>query len=385
MDDKKNLNSKARTFNDLEEMLNSSRIIDSSSNEFYLPTYNNSITSIQQKILPTLNGDKPTIVFGLDAINIYQFIDYFDGMIDLSNLHTLSSVFPTGSATAYSSIHFGQSVDKHGVYGSAFYNPSIRNLQLVFTDQKVTTEEKIQESPFKITKPTTLDKVSKNCCFIHVKHFSADSNLARRFMGSASSIELTATDNFERDIMNQFDSLFKITKQKKYHVNWCYLDFDTIMHQWGVKTLRTDALLRKTARIITDYINKNPEYAYIFLSDHGQIDQRDTHEFDNESIIRDCYAMKGGSGRSLYFYTNKKSVCEHIESEVGTSGLVLHRGDPLLNKIFGFNTKNIPEIGDIVAIATAPNFPSYGWNLKAEHGGLCKEELYVPFLILQND
>jgi len=67
-------------------------------------------------------------------------------------------------------------------------------------------------------------------------------------------------------------------------------------------------------------------------------------------------------------------------SSVNINGIVV-----LLNKIFGFNTKNIPEIGDIVAIATAPNFPSYGWNLKAEHGGLCKEELYVPFLILQND
>ncbi len=382
MNDTKNVGLNVATPSDLEKMLNNSRLVDTYENEFYLPKHDCSVASIQQRIIPTLNSDKPTVVFSLDAINIYQFINYFNEMIDLSNLQTLSSVFPTGSATAYSSIHFGQSVDKHGVYGSAFYNPVIRNLQLVFTDQSVTAKGNIQANPFSITTLATLDKISGSSCFIYVKHFSADVKLAKRFMGHAAPIELTATDDFERDIMNQLDSLSNTVKQKKYHVTWCYLDFDTIMHQWGVKTPRTDDLLRKTARIIKDQIDHNPDHNYIFLSDHGQIDQVNTHEFDNESIMGKCYAMKGGSGRSLYFYTNDKSVYKHIHAEVGNSGIVLLKGDPLLDKIFGFKTKNIPEIGDIVAIATAPNFPSYGWDLKAEHGGLCKEELYVPFLIL---
>lgn len=270
------------------------------------------------------------------------------------------------------------------MYGSAYYNPTLVALQSVLFDQAFTLQGEPFEAQFKTTERSILNSSVRPTNFIQIKYAATDIALARSFEGSAKRTDLSPQDSYEEDIMSQLDVLRMTLREDGRTNNWCYLDFDTIMHRMGTKSEKTTTLLRNTAREITDICRTNSGTNYVFLSDHGQIDQEDVKRFDYASIHDKCYAMNGGSGRTLYIYSREKGAMQQVRETVGDTGIVLTRGDPHLDEIFGFRTNGVKEIGDVVAIATNPSFPSYGYNLKAEHGGLCKEELFVPFMVVKN-
>ncbi len=360
--------------------------------KFYLPDYKNSVIGIKNSILEGLNDNRKMIIFGFDSVNTIQFKRHFGGKIDLSDMKELSSVFPTGSPTSFSSIFFGNQINQHGIFGIAFYCPKEKGIYQTSKDCIVNTmNETLRDAKFQIHGQSFLSEVDIPVFYIHVNHFWYSSNLWSKFSKSTNHISVHPRGHYKSDYNRQLDldavldnTEELLNKSKNDKLVYVSVDFDEHMHREGVETDITQKLLSHVSNRICDIIYSNPEYDYVFLSDHGQIDLKNNYPFDFEKIVKYCYSHRGGLGRTSYFYSNKDIAFDIIEEQVGDTGIVLKKNNPLLKKIFGFDPVIYPEIGDIIAFATEPSFPSYGWSSKAEHGALAKEELFVPYLHLKS-
>ena len=73
---------------------------------------------------------------------------------------------------------------------------------------------------------------------------------------------------------------------------------------------------------------------------------------------------------------------------MGDSAIVLTRREAFECGLFIVDEKDATEverIGEIIAIAKTPCFVSAGSEYVSEHGGLTKEEMIVPLVVMGED
>jgi hypothetical protein len=168
-----------------------------------------------------------------------------------------------------------------------------------------------------------------------------------------------------------------------------YGDIDKIAHERGFGDYY-EAELRVADRLVADVLDALPDGAALLVTaDHGQVDVGDRVIKPSASLLSLC-AMQSGEGRFRWFHARRGAAAELLAAaaaEFAESGWVLSREQLIADGWFG---PTVPpavaqRLGDVAAIAHAPvSYFDPGdtgpFELICRHGSVTSAEVYVPLV-----
>jgi len=367
----------------------------------FVPDKNRSIANISNFITEIASEYDEIIVFAFDALSFEYF--YYTMLEDIKNkdlyASVLSSVFPSTSTTAWTSIFTGAQPSAHGVYGTSFYLKEYgKNYNWIFNaladKENFNTLWNQKQPKLNLSKKKTLFQKLEKLGYTNVyldSHGKENPFLLLGIMEGSKHIPYLnkdfndlkrKPDKLLKHFLTQTTGLLK-TKVKKKMI-WNYIDIDDFIHEQGYEELTKYNLWKTLFRYWSD--NKSKKRAFLLISDHGQTGQVNCGiNILKTSILNgDLAHNPAGAGRTMFFYPKKgkyTSVKKWLEKMVGDSGFVFDKKDLFKYKLLDKNAIAQERIGDLVTLATKSNFPSAGAKYLSEHGSLHSEEIYVPFII----
>lgn len=370
----------------------------------YIPDEHSNITSIYNVMKILIANYKEVVVFAIDGISYKDFVGAgLKYAPNSSVVGALSSVFPSTTGSAWPSILTGASPSEHGIYGTSFllkkYDENY--IWISGTLNHKGTRKYVGDQPIRLSltnKPTIFEYANKCGIKSHYigTHGIGENNQFRELLTRGASHHEAIIQDYAKikRLPNKFvDYFMKATtkyldiKSDEKKLIWNYIDLDDFLHERGYEALEKTNFWQQLFSYWSS--NKNNERAFVFISDHGQVEQS---KFDY-SILKaaetndDLAYNTGGAGRTLYFYPKPgkhKKIENWVRNLVGDAGKVFHKND-LVEKYHLFSKKphGFERVGEIVAIGKTKNFPAVGCSeYIQEHGALQEEEMFVPILIL---
>lgn len=168
-----------------------------------------------------------------------------------------------------------------------------------------------------------------------------------------------------------------------------YAGVDRIAHERGFGEYY-DAELRDTDRLVADILDVLPPGAALLVtSDHGQVSVGDNIVVPTAELLS-LVSMQSGEGRFRWFHARRGAVDELVaaaEREFGGTGWVRTR-EQLIEECWFGPTVSPPiaaRLGDVAVIARAPVSyfdpdDSGPFELVCRHGSMTSAEVYVPLL-----
>ena len=327
----------------------------------------------------------------------------------LSHLHEsfggilLSSVFPTVTSVAITSIYTGVYPAKHGILGHKIFFREIGNIVNTLTYSVSKGYDSLYRAGVDPDALLWASRLSdgKELNVVELSHAHIlNSGLSRflyrdvRYMGYE-----TIVDGFSK-----LEYLIrKFRDSGKTLINFYLGDFDALGHSYGCSSVeyRMQAeFFERAFRSLILRLQDVDNVAFTFVSDHGQQYNHDKIILEKDFIdsLKSQQSISiGRSGRVLHIYTNgeNEQVEEELNSKVSGKGYILSFKDlvrkGLLGKVERGRLSEIrARIGDYVLIPNTNIEPEIrgdqreeGLQVKFEgsstHGGLSKDELLVPW------
>jgi hypothetical protein len=363
----------------------------------HIPPQDRTITRIHDVLSELSSRYQEIVVFAVDAISFDYYLDGIRGALPKgAGEGVLSSVFPTATATGWTSIITGSAPSEHGVYGTSYllehYN---HNYIWVSSCLSIGSERKFLKELdgvklIQTDHPTIFEKLNSTGYDVHFLDSyigSSENPFLRELTRGARFVEAPSNELIKKPqelleyFMDETDRLLSTATTKK--LIWNYVDFDAYVHDHTYSGL---ARVVQWKSLFEYWESRKKEgRVFLFISDHGQIEQSEIPFNILEKSI-ECPHLEhnsGGVGRTVYFYPNrdaKEQAREWINTMIGDTGTIFERDD--LSKLGLFNKPVQPErIGEYVAVAKTRDFPSTGNQYRSEHGALTAEEVFVPIVI----
>ena len=334
------------------------------------------------------------ILLVIDGLG-YEFLQKYrqDSFIAQHIKQSLTSVFPSTTATAITAFATALPAQQHAITGWYMYFKEIKQVMAVlpFTPRgegrKDFTFEEMQQV---INLPTPLVNRINRQSFVINPRFIAESNYNRLISGKAQRI---GYDSLEQ-CFSQIKQTCQQNKEKKYiYAYWP--EFDACCHENGTAHEKTMALFKTLdvgfERLIESLSGEN--FQLILTADHGLINasEENTILLNDYPAIRDCLAQPlCGEPRAAYCYVKpelQQQFENRVKQELGVfcdlykvEELIeqhyfgLHQPSSLLSQRLGnyvLLMKNNFIIRDF--LEDEKKFTQTG-----VHGGLSPEELLVP-------
>ena len=377
-------------------------------NNFVFPDFNHSIVNIAATLAdflghPTGNPILPNLAEKLktDYKNIvYIVIDAMGLRILEKNLpansflrrhqiDTVTSVFPSTTASATTSLMSGLTPAEHGWFAwSVDFDGDVIE---VFKNRNFYTHEYHADSEFAIHQ-------------LPYQKFFEKVPLKREVYSCFSSklaSKISAQHVVEFNNLRQmFRCLHEICqKPEPKFVYSYYADLDSTMHAYGTTAWHSRHLLRKIQRHIERLAKKNPDTLLIITADHGQTDIKNFDFVCEDNALQDCLEHPLSlDPRGICFKIKQgKDADFHVAFKKYEQDYTLYPSKELIQKgVFG-NFKLHPEyqkyLGDYIAIGGntknmmvfAPGEQYHGHQrfYHGIHTGLTADEMYVPLIVVE--
>ncbi len=201
-------------------------------------------------------------------------------------------------------------------------------------------------------------------------------------------------------IVEMIDIITNLIEDNKEKFVFAYCNQpDSSMHSTGPNSKEVNLLLDEFEDLVSVLYNRlDDETLIIITADHGQIEITQTYYLNKYKDLMDMLVMPPLlEGRVRSFFVKNGYLLKFKEKFLeyfGEDFILYNRNDILNEKIFG---DGIPHnvfddsIGDYVAIAVknavldyiSPILGDDGFVFKGHHGGLTKEEMEIPLIILK--
>lgn len=354
----------------------------------YNPLKNFDITSLK---------NKNVVLIVIDGLGYEYLKKYGKNSFLAKNLkQKITSVFPSTTASAFTSLTTGVAPQQHGLTGWFMYEKEIKNIVaplpgLVFDTQLKLVNKKIDYSKIHNIKGflSNLDA--------HVTHIThkdyIDSDYSNLIHQDANKLNYNGIDNF-------FDQIKKsLLKNKKRQFILAYWpEFDALSHDYGTDGKVVKKHFDKLDKKICDLEKfvKDKNTSLIITADHGQINSDDSKMIDlmdYKDIAEAMLVASTGEPRAAYFHIkkNKKVQFENcVKNKLGKYCEIYKSTDLIKMNFFGFSEphkKLVSRVGDYVLIMK-DNFVIKNHFVSEKppighHGGLSKEEMYVPLIVIK--
>ncbi len=406
--------------------------------EFIVPNYDGrSIVNLAASIVKILGGKIPTaplddaifaklahdahrvVLVIVDALAYQRFIRALDanpqnGFNALwrgnAELVPLTSVFPSTTVSALTSLWTGYTPAEHGSLGfTQFLRDQATRANMIYfsptaTDrvssgQLVAAGMKPEEFLAVPSLPQTLERVGVPV-FHHIEQPYANSPLSKMQL----RVEMKETRGFvtSSDLWVVLRDSLEEKRAERALFTTYWSGLDAIVHAYGPASRAYDAEMHNLAysfeREFLSRLSPRARAGTLFLltSDHGAMDSpvKRTIYLKDHPDLRERLLMGAGEPRAAYLYCvhgEKDATRAYIERELGDKFFVLDARGALEAGLFG-SGKLAPEtryrIGDLIVL------PRENWilweradepQMLGRHGGLAEEEMLVPLLAAKLD
>lgn len=366
---------------------------------WHKPIYKKSILKIHDLILNESLKNSKTIVFAIDSISFKYFITELINFIENdSKIAPITSMFPSTTNTAWSSIITWLPPSKHWMVSVSFKNNSPKGSYVWLND-------KIKDNNWNIYKVSSsvnifndrLKNIFLKSLGNHTyywKHWLIELNwentLLHSFLSKWAKIHnpnMSWKDYFDlnkifEDVKSHISNIINL---KSKWIDWVYIDIDTYIHKFWYTNELTTWFFKEFFSL---FYNLKKLWAKIIIcSDHWQIEQWKIEDsiFKMSKLNKNLDIPVSWAWRTLFFYPKlgkHKDVKIWLKSIIWDKWRILTKKECVNLWILSVQELKSDKIWDIVVIANKKWFPSTWPDSLFEHGWLSSDEMIVPVILL---
>ena len=361
---------------------------------------------------------KKIIVLLIDGFGYEQWLknykhhEFFRKITEKGKLVPLTSVFPSTTAAAMTSVHTGLTPQEHTLNEWYVYfkeaDMILASLPFMPLDKKLNDKfKKMKLSPRILFRGKSVySKLKKR----GIKPFAfADSTYS-----DSSYSKMVYKGSKITPFINSSDMVVKLRKAVNKEKGRAYFlayfgDVDMMSHEYGPNTEEYKAELSTFSNLIKrellEKIDKKTakETLLIVTADHGQLNTRPKKTIylnGYKKLVRNFKkSRKGrsilpsGGPRDMFLHIREDKVDEvfkYLSKKLGKKAKIMKTSDAFEKGLFGIGKPKkefIERVGNILILPNKNETIWYrhvkGWKFKflGHHGGLTREEMLIPFAV----
>jgi len=326
-------------------------------------------------------GADQVVLWVLDGLGWEQMQERLAGLrgIPLMNATAITTVAPTTTATALTSIATGLAPGEHGVIG---YRMAVDGGDTLNVLRWCTSRGDARES-------IPPESVQHELAFeghrppVVVRAEFRDSGFTRAHLGGCRHVPYRMPSTLVAEILHQVHA-------GEPFVYAYYDGIDKVAHEYGLGTVY-DAELTFVDRMIEYLLRELPAgVALVITSDHGQVDVGD-RVFPPHPSVLSCTERQSGEGRFRWFHAVRgaeTALYDAAAEHHGDVAWVVTR-EQVVDECW-FGPKVLPgplaRLGDVALVAREPvsfedPLDTGPFHLIGRHGSLTSAEVHVPLLV----
>ncbi|MEG3600202.1 MAG: alkaline phosphatase family protein [Actinomycetota bacterium] len=289
----------------------------------------------------------------------------------------ISTVAPSTTATALSSIATGLTPAEHGILGyRMLMRGAVTNMLRWATDEGVRRHD---VSPREF-------QPARAFCGQRVPYVTSQELLGSSF---SDAHLFGGVAHGYRALSSLPVVVSELVRSGATFVHAYYAGVDKIAHERGFGEFY-DAELACADRMVDDVLNRLPRDAVVLVTaDHGQVEVGDRLLYPSDNLLR-LIELQSGEGRMRWMHARPGAEVELFEAaceEFGGVAWVRRRTEAIAEGWFGphFPAPMTGRLGDVVIAPFAPvslfeEADSGPFNLICRHGSLTEDEVLVPLI-----
>ena len=289
----------------------------------------------------------------------------------------ISTVAPSTTATALSSIATGLTPAEHGILGyRMLMRGAVTNMLRWATDEGVRRHD---VSPREF-------QPARAFCGQRVPYVTSQELIGSSF---SDAHLFGGVAHGYRALSSLPVVVSELVRSGATFVHAYYPGVDKIAHERGFGEFY-DAELACADRMVDDLLNRLPRDAVVLVTaDHGQVEVRDRLLYPSDDLLR-LIELQSGEGRMRWMHARPGAEVELFEAaceEFGGVAWVRRRSEAIAEGWFGphFPAPMNGRLGDVVIAPFAPvslfeEADSGPFNLICRHGSLTEDEVHVPLI-----
>lgn len=355
-----------------------------------------------------IEGLKNVALVFVDAFGFTQWerygqdLDFFNNMIEEGKVTPLTTIFPSETAAAVTTINTGLTPQEHGVYSWRVFLEELDTTVRTLPFTSLQKEELDDDVSVLYDGETVFDRLDS--AGVH-----STSIIPESIAGSDYNSYMMENSDV-KGFKNAFDMALKLRKsienaegRNYFH---CYTDqVDTALHEYGPNTQehisQLEAVSQALQKQLVDKISGSAaeETLLLIIADHGQADvdpenitdllSYQTVEKNLETNQEGEIILPTGGPRALFLHVRQGKETEvksFLEKELEAE--VMKTEEAIEENLFGLNkVEKRSRLGDLVVIPDKQEkmiwydhekHKGYG-DYEGHHGGMSKEEMLIPF------
>lgn len=363
-----------------------------------------------QQFTPSLEGAKRVVLLIIDGFgkNLYEQSDQSLYAFEHAEkaTTTLSSIFPSTTVAALSSIWTGVAPARHGMLGLKLFfpefatagqmisfTPTFKKLPDALVDAGLEPKAFLQYQGF-------CEQLTQQGVSSHIFKGKEIVNSALSYMHGRGATEEIGVATFA-EMLTQMRSLIASKLNEKLFISGYWPTIDTLSHAhgWSHETV-TAELEALFFQIKHSFINKmsaaeREGTVLLIVADHGQtVCPAEKHIFlaDHPDLEKMLFMQPTGEPRVVYLHTKhgcETAVIQYINTHLSHAFLPLSGKDALAMGLFGpppFVDEAEQRVGDVVVIGKDQYTLFTGADQEeankfyGRHGSLTSDEMLVPLL-----
>ncbi len=350
-----------------------------------------------------LAADETIILLIIDGLG-YNFLNEKgrDSFLFENLRGKITSVFPTTTAAAMTTFYSGLAPQNHGVPAWFTY---LREIGMVSVILPFKTRG-FRNFDYEKNKIKPSDIFLFKSLFEHIKYdyYSIfpkaikGSSYSNYVMEGSTQIGYRSLDDLLKKI--QSTVLRKSEKKKKYILAY-WPKFDAISHDRGIQSQAAIDHFRELDKKIETFSsklkNKDSKIRLIITADHGLIDTTPENTIwlkDHPELYETLAIPICGEPRAPFFYVRPSKIADfenYIRNHLNHAGELI-KGETLIKEnyfgLFEPNKRLFDRTGDYILlmkdnyILRDTLIGETRHELVGNHGGLSKDEIYVPLIII---